>query len=279
MEKVAKTLRASREDRGRSLEEIQKATKVRTKYLKALEEGDTDSLPPGVYTRGIIRTYCQELGIDSQPLLDRYDEWKQESEQEKSLTRKLSRTPGSGNITLRNAGAARAWRAVRVVLILILVLAVGVGVYYLLQGPMWADLPLAENEQQTPNEAETPDPDKPQEPGDEEEEPTPAEPPPVEVSMEQGPGGREVTYHVSGADEVQVEISTGEPCWIRVIIDGEILQEETVPEDETRRWSTAKPMTIRLGNPAGVDMLVNGIEKGVPDPQQWWDLIFLLTDE
>lgn len=283
MDEIAQKLRAGRKEKGLSLEEIQKATKVRMKYLKALEEGDTDSLPPGVYARGIIRSYCQEIDIDSRPLLKLYDEWKQEDEREKSLTRKLSRTPGSGNITLRNAGAARAWRGIRIALILLLVVAVGVGVYYLLQGPMWAELPFAENdegESVPPDEPEEPEEDdQPGEEPDVEEEPAPEEPSPATVTVEQGPGDREVTYAVSGADEVQVDISTNEPCWVRVTIGGEIVHEETVPADQTRRWTTAERMVIRIGNPAGVEMVINGMQKQVPDPYRWWDMVFLLIEE
>jgi len=56
-------LRAIREAREISLEEISQKTHIRLEYLEALENGDTDQLPEGPQRRGFLRLYASELGV------------------------------------------------------------------------------------------------------------------------------------------------------------------------------------------------------------------------
>ena len=54
-------LRELREQRGVSLEEMSRITRVARRYLEALEADDHGALPEPVFTRGFIRAYCQAL--------------------------------------------------------------------------------------------------------------------------------------------------------------------------------------------------------------------------
>ena len=72
LEKVA-SLKAAREARGLSLNDVFNATRVSRITLEALENDDFDRLPPPVYTRNFIRKYAQAVGVDEKPLLDRYE--------------------------------------------------------------------------------------------------------------------------------------------------------------------------------------------------------------
>jgi len=56
-------LQRHREERGWSLEDAEEMTHIRRHYLVAMEEGDWDSLPPAVYTRGLLRNYARALGV------------------------------------------------------------------------------------------------------------------------------------------------------------------------------------------------------------------------
>ncbi|HEY8416154.1 MAG TPA: RodZ domain-containing protein, partial [Thermaerobacter sp.] len=58
------------------------ATKIRLKYLKAIEEGDERHLPPEVYTKGFIRAYANFLHLDGQELARAYGAWKEGRESE-----------------------------------------------------------------------------------------------------------------------------------------------------------------------------------------------------
>jgi len=55
-------LRHRREARGLTLENLSESTRVRSRYLLALEEDRLDALPAPVYVRGYIRAYCASVG-------------------------------------------------------------------------------------------------------------------------------------------------------------------------------------------------------------------------
>lgn len=55
-----------------SLTDVELATKIRNKYLVALESGDADALPNDVYSRGFVQHYAEYLGLNGQDLAERY---------------------------------------------------------------------------------------------------------------------------------------------------------------------------------------------------------------
>ena len=70
-------LKSLREAKGVSLKDIFAATRITTAHLEAIEMGRYESLPEPVYTRTFIKTYARFLGIDSAPLLQRYESYLQ----------------------------------------------------------------------------------------------------------------------------------------------------------------------------------------------------------
>jgi hypothetical protein len=64
------SLRQSREAQGLTLADAEKATHVRARYLRALEDGQLDQLPGGSYPRVFLRDYAAFLGLDPTTLLD-----------------------------------------------------------------------------------------------------------------------------------------------------------------------------------------------------------------
>jgi hypothetical protein len=69
---IGATLRETRSRRKVSLDEVEAATKIRVRYLQALENEEWDVLPGGAYTRGFIRTYASYLGLDGDRLAEEY---------------------------------------------------------------------------------------------------------------------------------------------------------------------------------------------------------------
>ncbi len=72
MRELGQFLRARREALGMDLDEVQEKTKIRKRYLSALENGDWSILPGYVYGRGFVRSYSEILGLDGLELLNRY---------------------------------------------------------------------------------------------------------------------------------------------------------------------------------------------------------------
>ncbi len=66
--RVGATLRQARKRREIELSEVEAATRVRLKYLRAIEDEDWEALPGSVYTRGFIRAYASFLGLDGERL-------------------------------------------------------------------------------------------------------------------------------------------------------------------------------------------------------------------
>jgi len=66
---IGEKLCQAREARKLSLEQAAQQTRIRLRYLKALEQGDLDSLPSVTQARGFLRTYAQFLRLDPEPLL------------------------------------------------------------------------------------------------------------------------------------------------------------------------------------------------------------------
>jgi cytoskeleton protein RodZ len=71
---VGMILREARNRRKLELSEVEAATRIRLRYLRAIEDEEWDVLPGGVYTRGFIRTYATFLGLDGDRLVNDYRE-------------------------------------------------------------------------------------------------------------------------------------------------------------------------------------------------------------
>lgn len=74
MEDIGRLLRESREQLGLTLEEVERATRIRQHHLEALERGEPGSLPSPVQARGFLHNYADFLGLDSDEVLLRYSE-------------------------------------------------------------------------------------------------------------------------------------------------------------------------------------------------------------
>jgi hypothetical protein len=69
---IGNSLREARERQGLGYPEIELATKIRVKYIRALEEEDFTSIPGDAYIRGFLRTYAEYLGLDGDVYVDEY---------------------------------------------------------------------------------------------------------------------------------------------------------------------------------------------------------------
>jgi cytoskeletal protein RodZ len=65
---LGKKLREARGRRKLSLAEVEAATKIRARYLQAIENEEWDQLPEDTYARAFIRTYGHFLGLDGDRL-------------------------------------------------------------------------------------------------------------------------------------------------------------------------------------------------------------------
>ncbi|GJM80845.1 hypothetical protein HMSSN139_33410 [Paenibacillus sp. HMSSN-139] len=66
---LGQQLREARLARGLSLDDVQEMTKIRKRYLEAIEMGDYKVLPGSFYVRAFIKTYAEAVGLDADELL------------------------------------------------------------------------------------------------------------------------------------------------------------------------------------------------------------------
>jgi hypothetical protein len=70
---IGNSLREARRRQQLELGEVELATKIRARYLRALEEETFDVLPAQTYVKGFLRTYADYLGLDGQLYVDEYN--------------------------------------------------------------------------------------------------------------------------------------------------------------------------------------------------------------
>ena len=78
-------LKKARQEKGLSLDDIQEETKIRKKYLEAIEENNFDILPGNVYLKVFIKGYAREVDINYQALLENYPILNIKEEKESNL--------------------------------------------------------------------------------------------------------------------------------------------------------------------------------------------------
>lgn len=235
MADIGSLLRETRMRERIDITTVESATKIRAKYLRALENEEWDQLPGPTFVRTFLRTYAEYLGLDSKMLVEDY---KQRFER-----------PGPQDVlpfSTRSGGGRRPPRAPRVVppwLVLGGLVAVILVALFVL-GSLGDEEDPAREVVATPTPAATERP--PEENGRERERERekPVKPKVVELALEP-------------EAEVYVCLETGSG---ERLIAGEILSEPT----DTYR---AKEMRVTFGNGL-VTMRVNGRSVDVPDSDE-----------
>ncbi len=72
MFEIGNTLREARVRRKLTLQQVEEDTKIRVKYLQAMENEDFDIMPGTTYVKGFLRTYATYLGLDPEVIIDEY---------------------------------------------------------------------------------------------------------------------------------------------------------------------------------------------------------------
>lgn len=98
---IGELLRQRRQSMNLSIKEAENGTSIRSNYLQALEENQTDKLISPIYAQGFLRQYASFLGLDSEALVRRHLEFspKPKRDQEFSYgigTLEVRGHPGAG---------------------------------------------------------------------------------------------------------------------------------------------------------------------------------------
>jgi transcriptional regulator with XRE-family HTH domain len=107
---VGQALKEARTERGIVLSEVERVTKIRVKFLRAMEEDRWDELPAPAYAHGFLQIYARYLDLDEEELLGRYRETFESEEGSEPVPQGVVR-PGQ----LRRGGSTRPGKPIAIV--------------------------------------------------------------------------------------------------------------------------------------------------------------------
>ncbi len=260
MGSIGETLKSAREAKGISLRKAEEDTKIRKKYLQALEEGNYDILPGRVYAKGFLRNYANYLGLDQEEILMEYKllgtpvrETYQESKFHKKVLRRRN-----------NRSNRRTYLMTAVIALLAIITLVAYG--YMTKNKEGQGLQdkgkVPPTEQTDNNRGQAPDesgdgPGADENPGQQPD--VPGEPGTPPVGQNEGPGSEDnvrqnvVTITLRGKDQV---------CWTDVRVDGENTFTGNLSPGEEKKFTGSK-IVLTLGNAGAVEVVKDGTSLGV----------------
>ncbi len=226
---IGAVLREAREAQGRELSEAAAATSMRVVQVEAIEGDRWEQFGGDVYAKGFLKSYAVWLGLDPEPLLEKYRRYVQHDAMDPlALT--------AGPVTGEGRSEVPAWllrfgAALGVV-------ALALGLVNLVQSrtpePAEVDTPAA-----APDPVSSP---SPEEGADDPAAATPSPEPSPSPTFE----GVELTLAFEGSS------------WVSVTVDGQSRQEGLFEEGDVLDLQADEDIVVRLGNAGGVRGLLNG---------------------
>lgn len=270
---------------GLTLSEVEDKTRINRRFLTALESGEYHALPTPVHVRGFLRNYARFLNLDPDPLLDRYDQIREQMPEDLQATQQTA-TPfipdppllresqpffDPVNFQLDEGRRRDPQSIVRILIILALVafLALVVNRFFpLLTGGEDGTLSLTEGINQAwqdlLNSGEL-DADTP-EPG------TDALPslPAAENTLNTGSNNSGAanttplpTRPTLGTLEIiNIRLDISERTWMEVSIDGDIRFSGFATRGDVFEWTALTSVRLLTGNAHGIIATINDIELG-----------------
>jgi len=271
-------LRETREARGISLTTAERDTKIRAKYISALEDNNLTLLPGPVYARGFVRNYAHYLGLDPQEALDLFEQDSQPTrtkirvargepaapsrapkDTEKISIHPLSPTPIDTRVRYGSSYIAVSLLAVPLIILFYFIYSVW-GVNRSGNVPIPTPrpptlTPIALNTQvvtaagtgafNTPTVAVA----------------VPPNAPPTNTPVPNP--ATQPTQTLPPANQVTVSVNTTRDAWMRVIVDGVQKFSGTVPKGSNKQWVGKDKGRIRTGRGDSVQVTVNGATRGL----------------
>ncbi len=271
MSELGRLLCEARTAKEVSLADVEAVTRIRQKYLEALETGEYSRLPRGTVARGFLRTYAAYLGLDVDATLQQYTQ-----ESGDACDEVLIAEPGKPRLAdyrpleveLADERPPASWWPWLAALAITIVLGT-TGWWFLNRYPgsnlfrAFGPAPTV-TATNTPTRwvvTATPEPTN-----------TPAEPLPMPTSglftlptptvpASPTPTPRptmtpEVVAHIS------LEVRTTQRSWLRVTVDDQTPEEGMLAADQSRTWDADESIVLRTGNAGGVSLILNGEDLG-----------------
>ena len=254
-------LKSAREQADISIEEIQKKTKIRTKYLTAIENGEFFIIPGGdVYIKGFLKNYADSVGLESDTIIKLYKKIRGEPEEEKSPIMPAVQDAAKLNDSASNLSNAikPSYKKMGIIILTVafLILAIiSIRALRMKNSPQDTVPPITQGS-----------------PVDEIKKASIEDPIPMvedtEVMVEVIEDTKQNTVYVIDDKFIEVTMNNiTDRCWISVIKDGNVDFEGTLNVGEAKTWRAENNINIRIGNPAVINLVINGKDLGSPTGQ------------
>lgn len=254
---IGAELRQAREQGGLTLVEISQRTKIRVPALRAIERDDFGQLPGGVISRGFLKLFAREVGLDADEIVTRFT-----AEVESDATERHSRLDRHGREVAADQGASvrhqeaaegersRGPRAAALAVAVFAILAIG----YFASRPAPAARSGPNPERSTADgvgaaaveASSAPNAADPASPPAEASEPVPAAPP-------ESTSGNTGT----SADGLRVDLEAIAACWISATVDGNQVAYRALSPGERLALRATNEVILRIGIPANLTVSIN----------------------
>lgn len=223
-------LRDAREQKGWDIAKAEDITKIRIRYLEALEEENYSILPGATYVKGFLKTYAKHLGLDPEELVSLY-----------KLTEVREPQPKLEAFA-RNPRKRPQWFKPAVLAVTgLLALFIVIGI---------ASLSKDKGKTISPEFTPTPLPSAPQEEMAQQPEPN---------SQPQLPAQNPQSVIAAETDGLIAQLVFTQPCWIVVKVDGQLALEGTFTQGMTKELRAKERIElVTVGNAGGVSVTLNG---------------------
>ena len=268
MDNIGEILKNARLEKGLSLEQVEEATSIRKIYLAAIEAGDYAKVPGDVFTKGIIRTYGNYLGLNGPELVTIYKaacagvDPEEVKPAEIRTTSKISVTP--------HLKPQKSSPGIFTYLLsfLLLVIVAAAGYVFLLNGSDKPENVVTPKQSALGNETSKPseitDQEKAKIEADAKKAKERAEQAAAAKTKKEAADDKQAQQKQAAANQKNVNLYMfcNDRCWVEVVADGEKVYEGTLISNQDKNFSANKKIVVKYGNIKAMQIAVNG--KPVP---------------
>lgn len=244
MGEVGDRLRQAREAKGLTLEQVEEITRIRRRYIQALEEEDYGQLPGEVFVRGFLRNYATVLGLDAQEILA--------ASGRKLPPLVIPVSEGHGPPLADSLEPPRGHRVMAVVIGAMIVGGLALGAWTLRRYLAATATPAPSPSRPVAQASDTPGQVAVQNTA------TPTPPPTATATAEPTQTPQPTVEPRVG---VWLRVEFTQDTWMRVVVDGQVVREATLRAGQVQEWQGRERIEIRCGNAGGVRIWFNGQEQ------------------
>ena len=256
MGSIGDTLRSAREAKGISLKQAEDDTKIRKRYLQALEDGDYEIIPGRVYAKGFLRNYAGYLGLNQEELMM---EFKLLSLPVKENYQGVKMEPNFSKRRFNNRSDKRAYLVTVLVAVMAIVTLVVFNSLYKDRDIGLDDTGLAPGTEQgevNKNNSEKPD-NKPSNEQVNQSAYNPGSGTPANGSAVPGSLPDNQGNTLPGNVNLTLNGKT-QNCWAKVSVDGTDKFTGFIYPGESKTFAGSSKIVITLGNAGAVEVIKNG---------------------